>query len=327
MFAYGGFKGFITKICFGVFFLAISTYLFFVFMQNGINFNEFINTSTKQYAVLYPGSLAFIFFGPPIYIFLFFFFITGTKYILGINHKRLSVKIFLLLVFTIFTNLYFKVINITFHGEAGVIFYDLLPKILKINLENNLIRWFSEFLIIIFLVLILFFCFDFKIKILNIFFKKFFKVFSFIIFILKFITPKFSQKLQSQNIKTNKKIKLSRNNFKKSEPILKKNIKINKTFKKQRNNENIEYELPPMSLLNFSNEKLKSTKEIDKRNNEFAKKLEIILSEYGVEGKIVNYKYGPVVTLYEFLPAAGIKTSKVVGLSDDIARAMSSLST
>ena len=66
---------------------------------------------------------------------------------------------------------------------------------------------------------------------------------------------------------------------------------------------------------------------MDKKNLDFAKKLEIILSEYGVEGKVINYKYGPVVTLYEFLPAAGIKTSKVVGLSNDIARAMSSLST
>ena len=89
----------------------------------------------------------------------------------------------------------------------------------------------------------------------------------------------------------------------------------------------IHYELPPLSLLNFSIERLSlSNKEIDKKNLEFSKKLEIILSEYGVEGRVVNYKYGPVVTLYEFLPAAGIKTSKVIGLSDDIARAMSSLS-
>ena len=46
-----------------------------------------------------------------------------------------------------------------------------------------------------------------------------------------------------------------------------------------------------------------------------------------MEGKIVNYKSGPVVTLFEFVPAAGVKTSKIVGLSEDIARAMSSIST
>ena len=52
-------------------------------------------------------------------------------------------------------------------------------------------------------------------------------------------------------------------------------------------------------------------------------KLENTLLEYGVEGKIVSFKSGPIVTLFEFVPKAGIKASKVVGLSDDIARAMS----
>ncbi len=86
------------------------------------------------------------------------------------------------------------------------------------------------------------------------------------------------------------------------------------------------YILPSLSLLNSSNEKNTMTKEVERKNFEFSSKLETILKEYGVEGKIVNFKTGPVVTLYEFLPAAGVKTSKVVGLSEDIARAMSSLS-
>ncbi len=45
-----------------------------------------------------------------------------------------------------------------------------------------------------------------------------------------------------------------------------------------------------------------------------------------VEGKIIGFSSGPIVTLFEFVPNAGIKSSKVIGLSDDIARAMSSLS-
>ena len=57
-----------------------------------------------------------------------------------------------------------------------------------------------------------------------------------------------------------------------------------------------------------------------------AQKLEKILSEYGVDGKVGGYRTGPIVTLYEFTPNAGIKASKVIGLSDDIARAMSSIS-
>ena len=43
-------------------------------------------------------------------------------------------------------------------------------------------------------------------------------------------------------------------------------------------------------------------------------------------GKIIGYKTGPIVTLFEFIPSAGIKASKVIGLADDIARAMSSVS-
>ena len=48
--------------------------------------------------------------------------------------------------------------------------------------------------------------------------------------------------------------------------------------------------------------------------------LEKILLDFGVEGKIKKVNYGPVVTLYEFEPAAGVKVSKIINLSDDIAR-------
>ena len=48
--------------------------------------------------------------------------------------------------------------------------------------------------------------------------------------------------------------------------------------------------------------------------------LEKILLDFGVEGKIKKVNYGPVVTLYEFEPAAGVKVSKIINLSEDIAR-------
>ena len=65
---------------------------------------------------------------------------------------------------------------------------------------------------------------------------------------------------------------------------------------------------------------------MDNINKENSIKLEKVLEEYGVLGEIVGYKTGPIVTLYEFIPSAGIKASKVIGLADDIARAMSSIS-
>jgi DNA segregation ATPase FtsK/SpoIIIE, S-DNA-T family len=54
--------------------------------------------------------------------------------------------------------------------------------------------------------------------------------------------------------------------------------------------------------------------------------LEGVLSDFGVRGEIVKANPGPVVTLYELEPAPGIKSSRVIGLADDIARSMSALS-
>jgi DNA segregation ATPase FtsK/SpoIIIE, S-DNA-T family len=54
--------------------------------------------------------------------------------------------------------------------------------------------------------------------------------------------------------------------------------------------------------------------------------LEGVLGDFGVRGEIINARPGPVVTLYELEPAPGIKSSRVIGLADDIARSMSALS-
>jgi S-DNA-T family DNA segregation ATPase FtsK/SpoIIIE len=54
--------------------------------------------------------------------------------------------------------------------------------------------------------------------------------------------------------------------------------------------------------------------------------LESILEDFGVKGEIIDVRPGPVVTLYEFAPAPGVKSSRVINLSDDIARSMSALS-
>src|SRR5262249_36293275 len=50
------------------------------------------------------------------------------------------------------------------------------------------------------------------------------------------------------------------------------------------------------------------------------------LRDFGVGGAVINARPGPVVTLYELEPAPGIKSSRVIGLADDIARSMSALS-
>ena len=57
-----------------------------------------------------------------------------------------------------------------------------------------------------------------------------------------------------------------------------------------------------------------------------ARLLESVLEDFGIRGQIENVRPGPVVTLYELEPAAGIKASRIIGLADDIARSMSAIS-
>ena len=85
------------------------------------------------------------------------------------------------------------------------------------------------------------------------------------------------------------------------------------------------YVLPPLELLAapkavgrtvLSNDALQAN----------AAALEGVLGDFGVRGEIINARPGPVVTLYELEPAPGIKSSRVIGLADDIARSMSALS-
>ena len=85
------------------------------------------------------------------------------------------------------------------------------------------------------------------------------------------------------------------------------------------------FELPPLSLLRnpMSIERHHLSDEALEEN---ARMLENVLDDYGVKGEIVSVRPGPVVTMYELEPAAGVKASRVIGLSDDIARSMSALS-
>ncbi len=83
--------------------------------------------------------------------------------------------------------------------------------------------------------------------------------------------------------------------------------------------------LPELSLLTApkSTERTTLSGEVIAENGQA---LEGVLADFGVRGEIINAHPGPVVTLYELEPAPGIKSSRVIGLSDDIARSMSALS-
>jgi S-DNA-T family DNA segregation ATPase FtsK/SpoIIIE len=85
------------------------------------------------------------------------------------------------------------------------------------------------------------------------------------------------------------------------------------------------YQLPELNLLASpkASDRFAPTQE---SIQECATSLESTLQDFGVRGQIINARPGPVVTLYELEPAPGIKSSRVIGLADDIARSMSALS-
>src|SRR6266404_1383788 len=85
------------------------------------------------------------------------------------------------------------------------------------------------------------------------------------------------------------------------------------------------FQLPELSLLALAKSTDKFAPSPDSIQ-ETATSLESVLGDFGVRGQIINARPGPVVTLYELEPAPGIKSSRVIGLADDIARSMSALS-
>ena len=87
-------------------------------------------------------------------------------------------------------------------------------------------------------------------------------------------------------------------------------------------NKKIKFVIPSIDLLKTPNKKERENSNKNENNNpDF---LEKILLDFGVNGNIKKVSYGPVVTLNEFEPAAGVKVSKIINLSDDIARNTSS---
>ena len=84
------------------------------------------------------------------------------------------------------------------------------------------------------------------------------------------------------------------------------------------------YKLPSVELLKKNTSKI-DPQEINK-NRPTSEFMEKILLDFGIDGKIKKINNGPVVSLYEFEPAPGVKVSKVINLSDDLARNTSSTS-
>lgn len=110
-----------------------------------------------------------------------------------------------------------------------------------------------------------------------------------------------------------------------SAEVLKQKLKVAKTKKPVRPAKS-KYQLPTIDLLvdrSSENKDKKISKDLVENQSKMLLK---VLEDFGVYGTSLGAKVGPVVTLHEFEPAAGTKASRVIGLSDDIARSMSAVS-
>ena len=322
----------------GLFLTTCSVILLIAFAQHGIAGGELKNIPLDYYYknlfyyyLAMTTNLVLVFLGLTAYFIPIFLLTTGVKLILGVKTGWIILRFFLLLFAISAINFLLSLSFIFGSGLLGETLVKLVPHIASSYFSNKFILLFIIFLLLIFSTTLILISFEIRLKKLGLIYniiatilKRAFNVFSLLKYLISYFLIR-KKKVAAKRIVRDKNI------FKKSEPTIKNNRhKIKKTNAENSNyptkTESTHYILPPLSLLKTSKEKYKSFKEVDKKNSDFAKKLETVLKEYGVDGKVVNFRYGPVVTLYEFLPAAGIKTSKVVGLSHDIARAMSSLS-
>ena len=335
MFKYGSFGNFVVKFIVGVVLFGLGLiYLVSLYSHapndpgfNQLNYN--INNNKVENLIGFFGahlsSYSLVFIGTLSYLLAFFITLEGGKLFLGITNQMIILRFLSNITGIIIINTSLQSFGIAYF-KTGLISQFLIDLSTNINLnflENIFIYFIINFIVLIIGITLILLSFRINFSKTNkiISFLKVFKYFRvlFLIFrLLNFI--KFEKKSTKKVLR--------------SEPTIKKRGYVNLGRKsnvklkpeKQLELDSFSFSLPSKNLLSKSNLKNNKNRELDKINTDASIKLEKTLSEYGVEGKIIGFSSGPIVTLFEFIPNAGIKSSKVIGLSDDIARAMSSIS-
>jgi len=235
--------------------------------------------------------------------------------ICGINiilHKKLLLileSFFYIILYSLVGSLFFSffyplAFNLYINGNGG-----FLGSYLNTSFLNSIINFNSQifYYIFIFIIIILFLIsIQFKI----VYFYKIIKRLLKILFVRK------EKNYTNQNEVINEFIPQD-----KIKSLIQEDLPFIKNDDKTINKK-INFKLPSHDLL-----KMPSTKDKEKlKDNDYidSEFLEKILLDFGVNGEIKKVSHGPVVTLNEFEPAAGVKVSKIINLSDDIARNTSS---
>ena len=298
---------YIAQWIYGMVFLLLSLSLFLALLTFDISDNSFLTSSSEITKNLlgvigsYVASFLIYSFGLLSYSIVFFLSMNS---FFAFKRKRLNFFFIRLLLFLIgiiliphsFYSLqweYGYIDQINFLGEISY----------KIYLQHQ-IQWLSYTFTFIGFLIILF--------TLNI--NKLFKL------------PRFDFKFKSETSKNKQK-----ENLIKKEPVIKTDPLFrpaNNEIEQENYNETINskkiskvYKSPSLDILD-NEANIEQKKKNQSNTQERAKLLEKVFAEFKIEISVINIKLGPVVTLYEILPSAGIKVNTIINLAGDISRSM-----
>ncbi len=268
----------------------------------------------KNFFGIYGSSIAdFLLqsFGLASFLLLANFLFWGINLLIKKEIKRIILKLFLIVVYLTLGSIF---IYLTFNNSFWLIDNGNSGFVGEVsyNFISNIAPWINNeySLFALFFLTLVFFIFSSDLNIKKIIFK-----------IFEFLFKKKEESITSTTLINNEveeEVSLIQkpqqsfifeNEEKEEEKVIQKQIK---------------YKLPSLDFLEKSSTK-PSLLDVNK-NRPDAKFMEKILLDFGIDGKIKTINNGPVVSLYEFEPAPGVKVSKIINLSEDLARNTSSTS-
>ena len=242
------------------------------------------------------------------------FLISLTIFFTGINLFRkkkfliIIENLFYTVLYSIFGSLFLAVYHsnsywLSINGNGGFV-----GKFLESTFFSSLINLnekISYYILILISLIIFLVSISFSMK----FFFNLFK---------NFFSSNINQKNNEENQEINTDYQIETSH---KENLIQEDLPFNKITSEQKKT-NKKFKLPSIDFLKNPSKKERERNQTEDKLDENL--LEKILLDFGVEGKIKKINRGPVVTLHEFEPAAGVKVSKIINLSEDIARNTSS---
>ena len=324
---------------FGIIFFGLSIFLFgllFSYSPLDPSFNNITDQEPLNIFGITGASIADIsiqIFGSASYLFLFFLLTWAYRLIIFKKLPFFAINFFAAIISILILDLGFLIYGFNvFHGFISSYFF--INFIRTLILDNNYFIILISFNIILFIIFFLVSCaltFNDWTKIifrswlvLKIIFKNIYIVCNKIVFKKTIAIPKKNKVIVEEKVEPKIDFDSIKNesvsNYINTDTVLAEIAQKKMSFEEDDN-----YVPPIIDILSTPKTTLGSLVSKEEMDNN-ATKLQEILSDFKIDGEIINVSPGPVVTMYELEPAPGTKASKIVGLSDDIARNMSAVS-